>query len=730
MRAIPFSRAALLVLGLLLPAQILAADTLSTSGYSLCGSDSDIKIHKLDITYARSTREITFDVAGTNPKERNVTASLEVKAYGKEVYSKEFNPCSPDHFIKQLCPVPAGNFSATGSQQVPKQFASKIPSIAFAVPDLDGLATLKLKSLDDGDQVACIKSGLTNGKSMKVPAVSYAAAGIAAAALLLSGLSSISAMGNPGTSSPSPGFGEVMGWFHSMATNGMLSVEYPGIYRSFSKNFAFSTGLISWDQMQLTIDNFRSLTGGNLTENNYKYLQNASLVYTDGPSPASAKFKRDFDLVAGAGDLVVRSLSLSANDTSHGNQTDGSEGGMKHVVSGIDAYVEQLMIPRANTFMTVLLIFCLVIAAITVGILLLKVILETWALYGTFPKSLTHFREHYWGIMGRTVTNMILILYGVWVLYCIYQFSAGDSWGAKVLAAVTLASFTALLLFFGIRIFIMARKYRKTEGDTSSLYENRETWRKYSLFYDNYKRDYWWIFVPLIVYMFAKGCILAGANGHGLVQSAGQLICEALLLTLLLWNRPYATKSTQWINITIQVVRVLSVVCVLVFVEELGIAQSTKTVTGVALIAVQSALTGILAILIAVNAIILCFGENPHVKRRKQAGKLKGEPDDLTPLDARESLLMEDHDPQRKEDSEMSRFNFAGPYQPFRDRARAGRDSRTASTDRLVGAEPSFGYPHPHAYPHAYAYGRSLSQESRGRGSLEERQPTAPGFAF
>lgn len=456
---------------------------------------------------------------------------------------------------------------------------------------------------------------------MKVPAVSYAAVGIAAAALVLSGLSSIGAMGNPGTSSPSPSFGEVIGWFHSMATNGMLSVEYPGIYRSFSKNFAFSTGLVSWDQMQLAIDNFRSLTGGNLTENNYKYLQNASLEYTGGPSPASAKFKREFDLVAGAGDLVARSLSLSANDTSTGNQTDGSEDGMKHVVSGIDAYVEQLMVPRANTFMTVLLIFCIVIAAITVGILLLKVILETWALYGTFPKSLKHFREHYWGIMARTVTNLILILYGVWVLYCIYQFSAGNSWGAKVLAAVTLASFTALLLFFGIRIFVMARKYRKTEGDTSGLYEDRETWRKYSLFYDNYKRDYWWIFVPLIVYMFAKGCILAGANGHGLVQSAGQLICEALLLVLLLWSRPYAMKSSQWINITIQVVRVLSVVCVLVFVEELGIAQSTKTITGVALIAVQSALTGILAILIAVNAIILCVRENPHVKRRKQAGR-------------------------------------------------------------------------------------------------------------
>ena len=59
----------------------------------------------------------------------------------------------------------------------------------------------------------------------------------------------------------------------------------------------------------------------------------------------------------------------------------------------------------------------------------------------------------------------------------------------------------------------------------------------------------------------------------------------------------------------------------LIFVQEkLGIAQTTKTITGVVLIAVQTSLTAILAILIAVNAIITCCKENPHRKQRKEAG--------------------------------------------------------------------------------------------------------------
>ena len=120
--------------------------------------------------------------------------------------------------------------------------------------------------------------------------------------------------------------------------------------------------------------------------------------------------------------------------------------------------------------MTVLLIFAIVIAAITVGILLFKVILEVWAMYGSFPQKLANFRKDYWGLLSRTITNLILVLYGIWVLYCVYQLNGGDSWAAKFLACVTLVIFTAILLFFGLRIYFLARKYKMAEGDASGLF--------------------------------------------------------------------------------------------------------------------------------------------------------------------------------------------------------------------------------------------------------------------
>ncbi|GAB7344527.1 hypothetical protein MBLNU457_2354t1 [Dothideomycetes sp. NU457] len=632
-----------------LPAGVLGGDILSSNGFTTCANNPDITVNRMNVQFDRSTRTVIFDVSGTSSKVQNVTGSIYVTAYGQEVYSKtDFSPCDPDTYVSQLCPVPAGTFSAVGNQTIPQQYIDMIPSIAFNVPDLDGQAKVELKSAGDGTELACIESNVGNGQTMSMPAVTYVAAGVAAAALAMSMLSAVAAGGHPGASTSSPSFGEVIGWFQGIACNGMLSVQYPAVYQSFAQNFAFSTGIIPWGDMQNAIDSFRSKTGGNLTDDNYPYLQNVTIVTTaSGNSSGSSIFKRAVDNTL----LWARDVTTSVNGTTAtfgdagsnatSNGTNISESSKAvHYVSGIQAYVEQLMVPQANTFMTVLLVFACVVAFITVMILLAKVILEAFALMTTLPKSLESWRKRYWWRLAKALTNLILLLYGTWTLYCLYQFTNGDSWAAKTLAAVTWTMFTATLAFFTFKIYRRAHQFKSMNGDASQLFENKEVWLKYSLFYDSMKKGYWWLFVPSIIYMFARNAVIAGADGHGMVQAIGQMAVEVIFLILLIWTRPYNLRSGNVINIVIQVVRVLSVICILVFVEELGISQTTKTITGVILIVVQSVLTGVLAILIAVNALINCIKENPHRRRRKDAEKMNRDIDNLTPLDARNSLLI------------------------------------------------------------------------------------------
>lgn len=221
---------------------------------------------------------------------------------------------------------------------------------------MDGVGTITLTSLESGQQVACVESGVTNGKSFDVPGVSYVSAGIAGSALILTGFSALSSAGTVGAAASSVGFVTVMGWFQSMAINGALSVNYPPLYRSFAKNFAFATGLIPWNQMQLSIDHFRSLTGGNLTKDSVQYLQNATLVYGDGSTNSTTFAKRGLDLF----NVLTRDVTASLNGTAVGNgavatanSTVAATNQTVLTVSGMEAFAEQLLIPSSNIFMYV-----------------------------------------------------------------------------------------------------------------------------------------------------------------------------------------------------------------------------------------------------------------------------------------------------------------------------------------------------------------------------------------
>jgi hypothetical protein len=298
-----------------------------------------------------------------------------------------------------------------------------VPSIAFQVPDIDAQATLQLIAPKTGKSLACITSDVSNGKTFSIPAISYVAIGFAGAALVMSGVSALSASASGssvGTTTMSPSFAEVMGWFQGIAVNGMFSVNYPPIYRAWTKNFAFATGVISWPQLQASIDGFRAETGGNLTNDNVQFLQNATLLFTDGSNSSTiSTVKRAVgSFIHG---FYLRDVTTSVNSSASAANDTSTFSEIQLKVSGITAYVEQLAVPQANTFITVLVIVGIIIGAIAVSILLFKLILEFWALFGSFPKSLTGFRKHYWGTMARSIVQLILILYGIWVLFCVFQ---------------------------------------------------------------------------------------------------------------------------------------------------------------------------------------------------------------------------------------------------------------------------------------------------------------------
>lgn len=96
--------ALLLLASSLLPTRLLAANVLTTTGFTSCQSNSTITVSTLDVSFDKDTATVTFNAAGTNNVVQNVTASIVVSVYGKQIYTNSFNPCDGSTYVEMLCP--------------------------------------------------------------------------------------------------------------------------------------------------------------------------------------------------------------------------------------------------------------------------------------------------------------------------------------------------------------------------------------------------------------------------------------------------------------------------------------------------------------------------------------------------------------------------------------------------------------------------------------------------
>lgn len=164
--------------------------------------------------------------------------------------------------------------TGTGTLPLPSSFSSKVPGIAFKVPDLEAFAQLTLTRLNsNGELAACIQSTLANGWSMHQPAVEWVTGTITLLSLFTClyffllplyprTLPSLSPASAP-SAAAAHRLVDICLLFQHIALTGALHVDPPSVYTAFTTNFAWSFGLItaSSSRIQRAIDNMRHLTG-------------------------------------------------------------------------------------------------------------------------------------------------------------------------------------------------------------------------------------------------------------------------------------------------------------------------------------------------------------------------------------------------------------------------------------------------------------------------------------
>ncbi|KAK3346856.1 hypothetical protein B0T25DRAFT_625092 [Lasiosphaeria hispida] len=578
--------------GLALAHTALGGTVLYTIGeLGNCLPNSLVTIQSLQINFDYGSRTVNFTIAGTSQETLDVTAYLSLLVYGKNIEVTPLDPCGKDSFVSALCPIRRGSFSATHTQNISAEQAGQVPGVAYSVPDIGAVSQLRLfrkgsaaggGSPDQGDPVACTENQVTNGVTSDIPGLTYAAAAVAGASLLASGITSV-AQGGPGGGGTAaahgigPGFADVLGWFQIMALNGMMSLDYPLVYQKFSKNFGFSFGLISWPQLQGSIERFRVSTGGNLTANS-------------------------------AGDLGATLLPPGA-------EGDEAKGCVKRAVSGIQRYCKSQGVAQGNAFMTVLVVLLVVAAVVIAGMSLFRSIIALWARFGRLPEKLQRYQKRYWGAIGRVLTTGVLLFYTPLVTFSISQLRAGESKGAGAIAGIVLVLVTGLLVALSWRIWTSV-PVEEGKRNPSKLFDDKELWVRYNFLYAWYRRDFWWVFMVIIFYKFALGVVLAAAEGDPTGQAVARMVVEVPLLGLLAWARPFQLRSSNVLGIATQAVNVILAGLNFAFVPQHCLDPIVKGVLGLVLVAIYGLVTIVFAVLVIADLIIKLKTANPHREQR------------------------------------------------------------------------------------------------------------------
>lgn len=338
--------------------QASAIRLIESKSLNPCQDNSNFTATLFNVVFTPDNKTLTFDVVGVSSIEGNVTAELQVIAYGFTALTQTLDPCTMD--LGGLCPMSTGQINIQSNIMLSDEVITKIPGITYGIPDLDGLVRIYINDTDTDTSIACVEAQLSNGKSVDQKAVGWTTAVIAGLALLASGVTS--GMGHSNTAAHVAANAlSLFGFFQAQAIIGMTSVKLPPIVQSWTQNFQWSMGIIRVGFLQQICTWYQQATGGTPT----------TILSTLGTTSVQVQ-KRSLD--------VVRSVYVQARDQILQKRTNTdsqvTENTKLIVVRGIERVGFRAGIEQTNIFLTGIIFFVFFCFFVAILIALFKVFCE------------------------------------------------------------------------------------------------------------------------------------------------------------------------------------------------------------------------------------------------------------------------------------------------------------------------------------------------------------------
>ncbi|KAL1591938.1 putative flavin carrier protein 3 [Paraconiothyrium brasiliense] len=623
---------ALLLLAAALP--FAHADNRKIESRSLnpCQSNTSISATLFNVVFTPSNRSLDFDIEFVSTVSAKVNAEMELLVYGYSAMKEDLNPCDTKNNIEGMCPMSAGNIKVQSNLDISADIMSKIPGVAYTIPDLDAVVRIKVTDQATNEQIGCVEAELSNGHSVDQKAVAWVTAIIAVIGLVASAITS--GLGHSNTAAHvAANAMSLFGYFQAQAFLGMCAVPLPPIVAAWTQNFQWSMGIIRVGFLQRMATWYQRATGGTPTT----YLRQLAYISVE----VQKKMKRGLDSLPmtkravyeinnAVGALAARSNSDSTNAQHSSNV----------VLHGIKRVGFKAKIEPTNIFFTGYTFFVIFVIFVVIGVIAFKFICEGLVKAGKMKHDqFTDFRNGWRTVLKGILFRVILIGFPQMMVLGFWELTQRDSAGEVVLAIFTIVSMIGILGWASSKVVRIAqRSIVMHKNPAYILYSDPVALNKWGFLYVQFKATMYYFIIPVLGYTLVKAMFIGFAQGSGTAQAIALVIIEAGLLIGVSVLRPYMDKKTNGFNIAIAAVNFLSAIFFLVFTEVFHQPAIVTGVMGVIFFIYNAVFALVLLLMVLVSSGFAIFTKNPDTRyqpmRDDRGSFIKSQTQLTTELDA------------------------------------------------------------------------------------------------
>jgi hypothetical protein len=529
----------------LLVPTVSAARVFESSSLDSCQGNSSFTATLFQIVFSPDNQTLAINVEGATSITGNVILKVEAAAYGYVFLRETVDPCTMGPAFSGFCPLdlPQITFDTTYNN-ISTSIASRIPGIAFQIPDLDATVTVYLYATSNqAVPLACVRSRISNGKTVNQDGVKWGTAIVVFLGLVGSAL--VAGLGHANTAAHLSLYASsLFNYFQALAIVGLCAIPLPPIVQAWTQDFNWSLGIVKVKFLQKFATWYQMSTGGT-----------PSTILATLESKSVQVAKRAVESVRLLYPRGTAQIATSASG--------------EYIVTGIDRVAFRANMEPTNLFLTALIFFCIFVILAVLGLSLFKALCEL-ALRGNWiPRhhnQLQEFHDKWLVTLKGTISRLILLGYPMVVILCFWEFTQDDSPGEIFLALIFLVGMTAALALAAFNVIKVAKRSERIHRTPAFLlYSDANVLNKWGFLYIPFKATAYFYIVPTLAYILLKGIFVGLVQKSGIAQAIALVLIEVAALVGASIARPWMDKSANAINISICVVNFLNAIFLLIF---------------------------------------------------------------------------------------------------------------------------------------------------------------------